>query len=414
MKILVIGSGGREHTIAWRLKTDGSASEVFVAPGNGGIDPRYCVDMNISDHKAVITFCKQNAIDMVVVGPEGPLCDGLADSLQQAGVRTFGPSAKAARLEGSKLFAKSVMEKSKVPTARHLDFTGKEALVNFFNTNETYPIVIKLDGLAAGKGVGIPASREEALAFLDETVGLDTPVYIEDFIDGEEASILGVSDGERVYPLIVAQDHKRIFDGDKGPNTGGMGAYAPAPVATAEIIERTRLEVLQPVIDTMRRNSTPFKGILYAGMMISKKDINVIEFNVRFGDPEAQVILPLIDGRLVDILQASIDGKLTPDLIKFKKKHAITVVMTAGGYPGNYEKGKEIHGLDKVSDKVIVFHAGTIRKEGKYYTNGGRVLAVTALADDLETARNIVYGEISKISFEGSFYRKDIAHRALI
>jgi phosphoribosylamine---glycine ligase len=305
------------------------------------------------------------------------------------------------------------MEKSGVPTARHFDFVGKQALIEFFDTNETYPIVIKLDGLAAGKGVGIPASREEALAFLEDTVGADTPVYIEDYLTGEEASILGVSDGKSVYPLVVAQDHKRIFDGDKGPNTGGMGAYAPAPVATDEIIERTRTEVLQPVIDTMRKNGIPFKGILYAGMMINKKEINVIEFNVRFGDPEAQVILPLIEGKLVDILRASIEGKITPDAIKFKKKHAITVVMTSKGYPGNYEKGKEITGLDLVSDKVIVFHAGTVRKDGKCYTNGGRVLTVTAVADDLETARNIVYGEIGKISFEGAFYRKDIAHRAL-
>lgn len=413
MKFLVLGTGGREHAIAWRLLDDGSASEVYVLPGNGGIDDKYRVNINPSDHAAIAAFCAEKKIDMVVVGPEAYLVEGVVDYLESKNIPVFGPSQKAAHLEGSKLFAKMIMEKYNVPTAGHYDFVGPEKLLAFVDTVKVFPIVIKLDGLAAGKGVCLPLNKAEAVAFIRENVKPGTPVFVEDFLEGEEASVLGLSDGDRVYPFIAAQDHKRVFDGDKGPNTGGMGAYAPAPVADAALLEDVRVKVLQPVIDGMKKEGTPFKGILYAGLMVKGRDIKVVEFNVRFGDPETQVLLPLIDGKLGDLFKAAIDGKLTPETMKFQKKHAITVVVASGGYPGSYEKGKEIKGLDKVPSDIIVFHAGTEKKDEKVVTNGGRVLTVTAIADSLKEARDRVYKGLEAISFDKGFYRKDIAHRAL-
>ncbi|PKL39171.1 MAG: phosphoribosylamine--glycine ligase [Spirochaetae bacterium HGW-Spirochaetae-1] len=413
MKYLVIGSGGREHTIAWRLLKDGSANEVYVAPGNGGIDPAYRVNLGINDFEGITRFCREKGIDTVVVGPEAPLAAGIVDHLQKENIPVFGPSAEAARLEGSKLFAKMIMEKYGIPTAGHHDFTGKAELLDFIKSQEQFPVVIKLDGLAAGKGVGIPESREEALAFTNENVGDTTRVFVEDFLQGEEASVLGISDGTTVLTFVAAQDHKRIFDGDRGPNTGGMGAYAPAPVVTDERLKRIHSMVLQPTIDGMKKEGVPFKGILYAGVIIHGDDIKVLEFNVRFGDPEAQVILPLLEGKLGDFIQGSIKGTLHTKTISFKKKHAITVVMSSGGYPGDYEKGKEITGLDSLSNSITAFHAGTVEKDGKFFTNGGRVLNITALGDSLVQARDAVYNEIDRISFDDAFYRKDIAHRAL-
>ncbi len=413
MKYLVVGSGGREHAIAWRLINDGSASEVYVAPGNGGIDDKFRVNIKADDFEGLHSFCKEKSIDMVVVGPEVPLVAGIVDFFEGKGIPCFGPSGKAAMIEGSKLFAKRIMETYGVPTAGHWDFTGKTGITEFVNKQDKYPIVIKLDGLAAGKGVGIPESREEAIAFINENVKDDSRVYVEEFLDGEEASVLGISDGFTVLPLVAAQDHKRVFDGDKGPNTGGMGAYAPAPVATPERIEFIRTQVLQPVIDGMRKEGNPFKGILYAGVMITNEGIKVLEFNARFGDPETQVILPLLDIKLGDLLKASVDGKLKDIDLKFKKAHAMTVVVAAGGYPGSYEKGKVISGLDKVSDRIMVFHAGTDRKDGDVITSGGRVLNVTAFGDTLRQAKDKIYAEIDRIQFDGAFHRKDIGYRAL-
>jgi len=413
MKYLVVGSGGREHTIAWRLINDGSAEEVYVAPGNGGIEDKYRIDIAIDDFDGLTDFCNEKKIDMVVVGPEVPLAAGLVDHLQDRGIKTFGPSKKAARLEGSKLFAKEIMEKYGVPTGTHNDFTGKTELLKFVEEQETFPIVIKLDGLAAGKGVGIPENKEEAIAFINETVKDDTNVFVEEFLTGEEASVLGISDGDTILTFVAAQDHIRIFEGDRGPNTGGMGAYAPAPVMTPERLERVHKEVLQPTIDGMKKEGIPFKGILYAGLIIDGDNIRVLEYNARFGDPEAQVIMPLLDGKLGDLFQGSVDGTLDKMNISIKNDHAITVVLSSGGYPGDYEKGKEITGLDSVSDDIIVFHAGTKSENGKILTNGGRVLNVTATGKSLVEAKNRVYSEIEKISFEGAFYRRDIAHRAL-
>ena len=413
MKYLIIGSGGREHAIAWRLMHDGSATEVFVAPGNGGIQRDYRVDIAVNDFSSITAFCKDRMIDMVIVGPEVPLTEGIVDYLEENQVPVFGPSRRAAMLEGSKLFAKEIMEKYGVPTGAHYDFTGREKLIAHVNRIEKYPIVIKLDGLAAGKGVGIPESREEALAFIDENVKDTTRVFVEEYLEGEEASVLGISDGENILCFPAAQDHKRIFNGDRGPNTGGMGAYAPAPVMTDDRLKIVHDKVLQPTIDGMKKEGVPFKGILYAGLMVNGDDVRVLEFNVRFGDPEVQVILPLLEGKLGDIIQGSVNGALGGMSIAFKKSHAITVVMSSKGYPGSYEKGKLISGLDSLPSELIVFHAGTREDNGRFYTNGGRVLNVSSMADSLQMAYDNVYRSIKSISFEGAYYRDDIAYRAL-
>lgn len=413
MKYLLIGSGGREHAMAWRLIQDGSADEVFVAPGNGGITPSHRVHLDINDHPGIARFCTEHKIDMVLVGPEAPLVGGIVDFLDEKRIPCFGPTRKAAMLEGSKLFAKQIMIRHGVPTVPHHEFRGKEELAEFIRRQEKFPVVIKLDGLAAGKGVGIPESREEALQFIATTVTGDTRVFVEDFIEGEEASVLCVSDGTNIIPFVAAQDHKRILDGDRGPNTGGMGAYAPAPVMTPERLRFVHDKILQKTIDGMRSEGIPFRGILYAGVIVRGDDIFVLEFNVRFGDPEAQVIMPLMNGKLGDLFAASQNGTLNTLDVSFKDMYAITVVVSSGGYPGDYEKGKVISGLDALSSDIIVFHAGTDFKEGNYYTSGGRVLNVTALGKSLNEARDKVYGSIGSISFDGSYYRKDIGHRAL-
>jgi phosphoribosylamine--glycine ligase len=393
--------------------TDGSCSECFVLPGNGGIKDEHLVNISFSDHAAIADFCSKQKIDLVVVGPEAPLVEGIVDYLEGRGFIVFGPSKKAAQLEGSKLFAKMIMEKYHVPTAGHHDFKGSIELKSFVQKNETYPIVIKLDGLAAGKGVAIPQSKEEALDFIEKNVGNDTPVFVEDFLDGEEASVLGISDGERIYPFVAAQDHKRVFDGDKGPNTGGMGAYAPAPVVDDALLEKVRREVLQPVVDGMKKEGIPFKGILYAGLMVKGDSFKVLEFNTRFGDPEAQVILPLLDGKLGDLLMNAAKGSISKDMVRCRKQHAMTVVVASGGYPEKYEKGKVITGLDRVSSDVIVFHAGTSKKNGDIVTDGGRVLTVTAFGDTLSDAKKKIDREIGHIVFDGAFHRNDIGYRAL-
>jgi len=412
MRYLVVGSGGREHAIAWRLLHDGSAREVYVAPGNGGIDERFTIQVAVNDFESLYTICKQKNIDIVVIGPEAPLVDGVVDFLQKRGIKVFGPTADAAQLEGSKLFAKYIMQKYNVPTAHFREFKGKESLIGYIESSAQFPVVIKLDGLAAGKGVGVCRDRESALQFIHEMVKEDTKVFVEDFCDGEEASVLGISDGTSVLPFIAAQDHKRVYDNDEGPNTGGMGAYAPAPVVTSRILERVHREILQPVILGMKNEGMPFVGILYAGLIIKGDDIKVLEFNVRFGDPETQVLLPLINGKLGDFIQAAIDGKLSGLNLSFRNKHAITVVLASGGYPGSYKTGLPIMGLDKLPEDILVFHAGT-KRDGQVLTSGGRVLNITAIADSLEEAYNKVYNAIPSVFFEGMHYRKDIGFRAL-
>ena len=413
MNYLIIGSGGREHTIFWRLSTDGSADKVYCAPGNGGIPTELRVPISQNDFNEIANFCKSQKIDLVIVGPEAPLSEGIVDYLETQNIKAFGPNSKAAQLESSKLFAKQIMEKYGIPTAKHEDFLGKTEILKFIESNTEYPIVIKLDGLAAGKGVAIPASKEEAINFINENVTDNTPVFVEEFLDGEEASVLGISDGTSIKCFVSAQDHKRVFDGDKGPNTGGMGAYAPAPIVTEAILKQVQDEILQKTIDGMNKENIPFKGILYAGLMIKDNKIKVLEFNVRFGDPEAQVILPLLNGKLGDLFLASVNSKIAETDISFSKRNAITVVMASQGYPGPYDKNIDIN-LQSIDDKdVIVFHAGTEIKDGKLVTTGGRVLNITGLGNSLTEAREKVYSAIDNISFKGSFYRKDIGHRAL-
>jgi phosphoribosylamine---glycine ligase len=415
MKYLIIGSGGREHALYWRLINDGSAGtgDVYASPGNGGIADKYRADLKIDNFTGIEKFCIDKKIDAVIVGPEAPLVNGIVDFLYQKKIPAFGPVKAAAMLEGSKLFAKSIMNKYKIPTAGHNEFNDKNELIKYIKSVKEFPIVIKLDGLAAGKGVGIPESTNEALDFININVKENTKVFVEDFIEGEEASILGISDGNTIIPLVAAQDHKRIFDGDKGPNTGGMGAYAPAPLIDGSMLNRIREEVLKPTIEGMKKEGIPFKGVLYAGLILKGNNIKVLEFNARFGDPETQVILPLLNEKLGEIIDKSINGNLKDFRISFKEKYAVSVVMSSGGYPGDYEKGKEITGLNSLGDNIIAFHAGTESKNGRLYTNGGRVLNITALGDDLIEARNTVYSEIDKIKFDGAFYRKDIGFRAL-
>ncbi|MCL1833234.1 MAG: phosphoribosylamine--glycine ligase [Leptospirales bacterium] len=413
MKYLIVGSGGREHAIAWRLLNDGSSKEVYVAPGNGGIDPGSRVSLKVDDFEGIAKFSIEKKIDLVVIGPEVPLAAGITDFLTGKGIRCFGPSKEAAMIEGSKLFAKKIMKASSVATADHWDFTGREALIEFIKKQDKFPVVIKLDGLAAGKGVGIPENIDEALSFIDDNVKEETRVFVEEFLKGEEASVLAISDGVTVIPLVAAQDHKRVYEGDNGPNTGGMGAYAPAPIVTQERMKYITDNILQPVIDSMRSEGIPFKGVLYAGLMIEGERITVLEFNARFGDPETQVILPLLDVKLGDLLNSAVDGTLDRFRIKFKDKHAMTVVVASKGYPGDYGKDKVIAGLDKVSDKIMVFHAGTDFKAGDIVTSGGRVLNVTSTGSSLKDARQNIYDEIDKIKFDGSFYRRDIGYRAL-
>ncbi|HSV96088.1 MAG TPA: phosphoribosylamine--glycine ligase [Spirochaetota bacterium] len=413
MRYCIIGSGGREHAIAWRLMTDGSAREVYVLPGNGGIADEFRVNMKIDDFGGITKFCYKKKIDMVVVGPEVPLSAGITDYLVERGIRTFGPSKRAAMLEGSKLFAKKIMRAYGVPTGDYREFDSRDGLLRYIDSVQTFPMVIKLDGLAAGKGVGIPESREDARAFVDSMVRDGMKVFVEEYIEGEEASVLGICDGETVLPLVAAQDHKRVFDGDRGPNTGGMGAYAPAPVMTADRLERVRREVLVPTVEGMKKEGIPFKGILYAGVIVNGDDLRVLEFNARFGDPETQVILPLLENRLGDLFTAAEDGTLAKCDIRFARKSAITVVMASGGYPGDYEKGKAIKGLDAVPEGALVFHAGTEKRDGSCHTAGGRVLNVTATGTDLSAARDLAYEAVGRISFEGAFFRRDIGYRAL-
>ncbi|MCL1911431.1 MAG: phosphoribosylamine--glycine ligase [Leptospirales bacterium] len=413
MKYLVIGSGGREHCIAWRLLSDGSASRVFTLPGNGGIPSDSRVNIAIDDFDRIASFCASVGIDMVVVGPEVPLAAGIVDFLTEKNIPVFGPTQKAAMLESSKLYAKYIMKKYSIPTAESREFNGKAEIMEFIEKENIYPLVIKLDALAAGKGVAIPTNRFEALDFINSNVKENTRVFTETYLEGEEASVLGISDGVRIKCLIAAQDHKRVFEGDIGPNTGGMGAYAPAPVVTPALMERIQKEIMQPVIDGMNAESVPFKGVLYAGLMINKDKLNVLEFNARLGDPETQVILPLLNERLGDIIGAAVSGNIDKQEISFSDMHAITVVMASAGYPGAYEKGKPVSGLNAGVENVTVFHAGTEEKNGQIVTSGGRVLNVSATGRTLADARDTAYSALRGISFEGAFYRSDIAHRAL-
>lgn len=419
MNVLIIGGGGREHALAWALSASPLLDKLYCAPGNAGIaEVAQCKPLNIDDHNAVVEFCRTNAIDLVVVGPEVPLVAGLADTLSAADIRCFGPSAAAARLEGSKGFTKDLCRSIGIPTAAYAVFDSA-ADAKAYIAQQSLPIVIKADGLAAGKGVTIAESRDEATAAIDALFAGDAQgveVVIEEFMTGEEASFFALVDGVHALPLATAQDHKRVGDGDQGPNTGGMGAYSPAPVMTPGMIERTMAEIIRPTVAEMARRGTPFKGVLFAGLMITADGPKLIEYNVRFGDPEAQVLMPRLKSDLLPALLAAVDGVLDRFDLRWYDKAALTVVLAANGYPGTPEKGTEIKGIEAASatEDVNIFHAGTVRDDaGRILANGGRVLNVTAVGDTVGQARDRAYEAVSRIDWPGGFCRSDIGWRAI-
>lgn len=417
MNILVIGSGGREHALFWKLSESPQTGHIYAIPGNPGMGEM--IDISVMDNDAILRFAKEKEIGLVVVGPEVPLMNGLVDDLEKAGIRAFGPRANAAEIEGSKSFAKDLMKKYGIPTARYEVFTEAEPARAYIR-REGAPIVVKADGLAAGKGVIVAMTEQEALdavdAIMEENSFGDAGarVVIEEFMQGEEASLLAFTDGKVIRPMISAQDHKRAFDGDKGPNTGGMGTYAPAPVMTTEMTERAVEEILKPTIAAMAKEGRPYTGCLYLGLMITSEGPKVVEFNARFGDPETQVVLPLLDGDLVQIMCACVDGTLADVPIHWKDGAAVCVVLAAGGYPASYEKGHEITGIaDAEAMGALVFHAGTAKKDDALVTNGGRVLGVVGMGADIASAVKAAYNAVDRISFQDAYHRKDIAHRAL-
>lgn len=419
MKILVVGNGGREHAICWKLKQDDPSIDLFAAPGNAGTAFLGTnLPIGAEDVPAIVAWAVENKPDFVVVGPEAPLCAGLVDALAAQGIPAFGPTAAGARIEGSKSFAKEILHAANVPTALaevvQTPEAAREAVARF-----GVPVVLKADGLAAGKGVIVCASEEEAEAAIDTLLVKrafgETPVLVEQFLEGEEASMLAFVDGANVVPMVSAQDHKRLCNEDKGPNTGGMGAYSPAPVMTKEMEEVVRNRVFAPVVAELASRGIDYKGVLYAGLMLTKDGPKVLEFNARFGDPETQCILPRLASPLLPILRACVEGSLTPDLVRWSPAPCVCVVMVSGGYPGAYSKGEKISGLAESAERqgVVVFHAGTALKGGSVVTSGGRVLGVTAMGPDLKEALSRAYHAVLDIKFERAFYRTDIAYRAL-
>jgi phosphoribosylamine---glycine ligase len=421
MKVLVVGGGGREHALVWKLAQSKKVRKVFCAPGNAGIGKiAECVNIKADNVDELLNFARFEGIDLTVVGPEAPLTLGIADLFVKEGKRVFGVSKAAAELEGSKVFAKELMRRYNIPSSQYKVFYSPIEAEKHIRMKGT-PIVVKADGLAAGKGVYVASTEDEAVEAIDVIMrkrafgSSGDRVVIEECLVGEEASFMAFSDGENVVPMASSQDHKRIFDHDKGPNTGGMGAYSPAPVVTPELADRIMREVMLPAVRGMKQEGKPYKGVLYAGMMITKDGPKVLEFNVRFGDPEAQPILMRLDSDLVDIMVACADGTLSPELVRWKDRASVCVVAAAKGYPGSYEKGTPIHGLDDAStlEDVVVFHAGTADRGAEIVTNGGRVLGVTALGDGVSEAIDMAYKAMSKIKFDGMHYRKDIGARAL-
>lgn len=420
MKILVVGGGGREHTLVWKIAQSPLVEKVYCAPGNAGISQlAECVPIQDADIDALLKFADNNQIDLTIVGPEIPLALGIVDLFQSQGLNIFGPSRRAAEIESSKIFAKYLMEKYHIPTAACKIFDQYDQAKKYLES-VAIPIVIKADGLAAGKGAMVCFTREEAEESLQKMMvqcifgEAGKKIVIEEFLKGQEASVLAFTDGANVLPLVPAQDHKAIFDGDKGPNTGGMGAYAPAVLINNEMLNTIQKKILEPAIKGMALEDRPYRGVLYAGLIITRQGPKVIEFNCRLGDPETQVILPLLNGDMVPILQACSKGKLANMSLESNNKFAVCVIMASGGYPGKYEKGKEIIGLDrKFGDEVIIFHAGTKPSNGKVVTNGGRVLGVTAIAKNIREAIKRAYGAVGKITFDGAYYRKDIGYKAL-
>lgn len=420
MKVLVIGSGGREHALLWKLSQSPSVTDVYVVPGNDGMSDVASL-IPIKGNEDIIDFARLMQVDLTVAGPETVLTEGLADEFEKRGMAFFGPSKAAARIEGSKGFAKALMKKYGIPTAAYETFDDEEKAIAYLKANDTYPIVIKADGLASGKGVIIAQSEEEAIDTVKDMLeghtfsGAGRSVVIEEFMEGEEASLLCFCDGTNVVPMISAQDHKRIFDFDKGPNTGGMGAYAPAPVMTKEMCEEVNVRILRPIVAAMKKEGYPFKGCLYAGLMITSEGPKVVEFNCRFGDPETEAVLPLFDGDLARVMLDCVHGTLSDEAVVWKKACAVDVALASEGYPASHSSGEVISGIEDAKKAgCLVFHAGTVKKNGEYVVNGGRVLNVVALADTLAEAKAKAYEGVSRISWRGMQYRHDIADKGLL
>ena len=428
MKVLVIGSGGREHALAWKVAQSPRVEEVFVAPGNAGTaQDATNVPIAATDKPALIEFAKTHSIDLTIIGPEAPLVEGLADDMEAEGLRVFGPSKGAAELEGSKVFCKNLLHTANIPTASYQTFRSGDDAIRYIKDRYSEPsdpvhVVVKADGLAAGKGVIVCSTRSEALEAIDRIAGrrefgeAGNELIIEEKLIGQEASVLAITDGETIVTLPAAQDHKPAHDGDTGPNTGGMGAYCPTPIVDDELMTKIEAEVLVPVVHAMKRARRPFKGVLYAGLMLTAAGPKVLEFNVRLGDPECQPLLMRLKTDLVDIIEATVDGRLSElDPLEWDERPSICVVMASEGYPGDYEKGREITGLDEASklDDVKVFHAGTTLDNGKVVNSGGRVLGVTAMGDTISGAKLRAYTAVKEIRWRGAWCRKDISDKAL-
>ncbi|CUH44918.1 phosphoribosylamine--glycine ligase [Ruegeria atlantica] len=420
MNILILGSGGREHSLAWAVMQNPKCDRLIVAPGNAGIAQiAECAALDVENGGAVVSFAEENAIDFVIVGPEAPLAAGVADRLREAGVLVFGPSADAAQLEASKSFTKEICDASNAPTAAYARFTEAEPAKAYVREQGT-PIVVKADGLAAGKGVIVAMDEQTALEGIDDMFGgafggAGAEVVIEEFMEGEEASLFVLCDGEDILSIGTAQDHKRVGEGDTGPNTGGMGAYSPAPVLSAEIEARAMEEIVRPTMAEMKRRGMPFQGVLYAGLMIKDAQPRLVEYNVRFGDPECQVLMMRLGAQVLDLLHAAAEGRLSETQVNWADDHAITVVMAAQGYPGSYVKGSAIKGLDALPEDSsnMIFHAGTKAVDGQVQAAGGRVLNVTSRGATLKEARDRAYAMVEGVDWPEGFYRRDIGWRAL-
>ncbi len=420
MNILLLGSGGREHALAWKITQSLRLKKLFIAPGSDAMAALgECVALDILSPEKVADFALRQRIDLVVVGPEAPLVNGVVDACGKVGVPIFGPSLQGAQLEASKAFTKILCKKNNIPTASYEVFEEAQAAKSYLE-NQEFPIVIKADGLAAGKGVIIAENLAQALEAIDEilvkkSVGDQNKVVIESFLQGEEASFMVITDGKTALPLATSQDHKRIFEGDQGPNTGGMGAYSPAPIVSPDVFEQTMKKIIEPTLEGFAQENISYHGVLYAGLMIHHDRPSLLEYNVRFGDPECEVILPRMKSDLVELMIATIENRLSKYKIAWHEKSCVGVVLAAEGYPGTPSKGDEIKGIEDAEkmEQVKVFHAGTIKKEGKWFTNGGRVLLVSALGDTLQEAVNRAYEAVSKIYWRGMQFRRDIASKSL-
>ncbi len=419
MKVLVVGGGGREHAIIWKISQSPKVSKIYCAPGNGGISSiAECIDISATDIPGMVEFAKKRDIDLTIVAPDDPLAMGMVDALQAEGLRAFGPTKDAAIIEGSKIFAKKLMEKYHIPTASYCVFDDYNRALEYLGRAQ-YPMVLKADGLALGKGVVIAKDIQQAQKtiysmMVNKVFGnAGSKVIMEEYMIGPEVSVLAFTDGKTIIPMVSSQDHKRAYDGDQGPNTGGMGAFSPSRVYTPTIAKLVKDTIIIPTIHAMAEEGRPFKGVLYFGLMLTEDGPKVLEYNARFGDPETQVILPRLKTDLIDIFEAIIDEKLDKMDIKWDDNAAVCVILASGGYPKSYQKGYKITGIDRVlmESNVVLFHSGTKKVDGEYYTNGGRVMGVTAVAKNLDEAIENAYQQVRKIRFKDVFYRKDIGKK---